>query len=94
MPAVKNLTDKFLFNTQPEMLDEARRVAKVKGMSLSAFIREAIARSLRYHNKVEKPVYDGFHKNASEAELPVAFFSNAFGVTSIDGDFEDNGWSV
>jgi hypothetical protein len=91
MPAVKNLTEKFIFNAQPEMLNEVRLVAKVKGMSVSAFIREAILRSLRYYNQVEKPVYESFHRKASEAEPPTPFFSSAFGTGSLE---DRNEWII
>jgi len=76
-------SDNYLSRIQPSLLSEAKEVADTKGMTVAAWIRQAITRSITYHNKVEKPVYEQFRKGASEAEPPTPFFSTEFGVDSI-----------
>jgi hypothetical protein len=76
-------SDNYLLRIQPSLLSEAKEVADTKGMSMAAWIRQAISRSITYHNKVEKPVYEQFRKGASEAEPPTPFFSTEFGVDPL-----------
>ena len=74
----------YLLRIEPTLLNESRSIASVKGISVAAFIRQAISRTIVYHNKVEKPLYDEFFKGASEVEPPTVFFDNEFGISEIN----------
>lgn len=76
-------SESYLLRLEPTLLSESKSIANVKGISLAAFIRQAITRTIVYHNKVEKPVYEEFFKGAREAEPPTPFFSSEFGVDEV-----------
>ena len=83
MKKEKNYSEAYLLRIQPNLIAQAKEVADAKGMNLAEWIRQAISRSIIYHNKVEKPVYEQFRKGASEAEPPTSFFSTEFGVDPL-----------
>jgi hypothetical protein len=83
MKKEKTYSEAYLLRIQPSLIAQAKTVADTKGMNLAEWIRQAISRSIVYHNKVEKPVYEQFRKGASEAEPPTPFFSTEFGVDSV-----------
>jgi hypothetical protein len=83
MKKEKTYSEAYLLRIQPNLIAQAKAVANTKGMNLAEWIRQAISRSIVYHNKVEKPVYEQFRKGASEAEPPTPFFSTEFGVDPL-----------
>ena len=79
---MKIFSECYLLRLDLELFNEAKAVASLKGMSLAALIRQAISRSIVYHNEVEKPIYEEFFLGAKKVQSPTPFFRTKFRVTA------------
>ena len=77
---MKAFSECYLLRLDLNLLNDAKDVASIKGMSLAALIRQTLSRNIVYHNKVEKPIYEEFVRGAKEAEPLTPFFSSEFGI--------------
>ena len=69
----------YLLNAEEFMFDQIEDAAAAKSMSKADFIRESIARNLRYFMKVERTRYEQQSKKAINE--PLEFFASAFWKT-------------
>ena len=70
----------YLLNADDIIFDQIEDVAEMKSMTKADFIRESIARNLRYFMKVERSRYEHIQRSKHDLNEPLDFFSNAFWV--------------
>ena len=68
----------YLLNADDIIFDQIEDVAEMKSMTKADFIRESIARNLRYFMKVERSRYEHIQRSKHDLNEPLDFFSNAF----------------